>query len=126
MRHDIKHHIIGSPHRIGTNARKIVDALIHIIIHDTLGRSDTLTLHGKECRKQGGAHTRRNLQGAAWLGTVADHTGKVCHHVLDRVADTSKITTHQIGDTATATRAGYHATAESREFTQALLDIDSR
>ena len=36
MRHDIEHHFIGSSHRIGTNASEVVDALIHIIIYDTL------------------------------------------------------------------------------------------
>ena len=83
MRHNIEHHIIGGLHRIGTDRGKVVDALIHIIIYDALGRSHALALHGKERRKKGGAHTRRDLQGAAWLGTIADHTGKVCHHVLD-------------------------------------------
>ena len=53
MRHDIKHHIIGGLHRIGTDRGEVVDTLIHIIIHDTLGRSHTLTLH----RKEGGADT---------------------------------------------------------------------
>ena len=57
MCHDIKHHIIGGLHRIGTDRGKVVDTLIHIIIHDTLGRSYALTLHGKKSRKQGGTHT---------------------------------------------------------------------
>ena len=48
MRHDIKHHIIGSSHRIGTDAREVVDALIHIIIYDTLGRGYALALHREE------------------------------------------------------------------------------
>ena len=58
MCHDIEHHIIGGLHRIGTDRGEVVDTLIHIIIHDTLGRSYALTLHGKKSRKQGGAHTR--------------------------------------------------------------------
>ena len=57
MRHNIKHHIIGSSHRIGTNAREVVNALIHIIIYDTLGRGDTLAFHRKEGGKKGGADT---------------------------------------------------------------------
>ena len=57
MRHDIEHHIIGSSHRIGTDAREVVDALIHIIINNTLGRGDTLAFHRKEGRKEGGADT---------------------------------------------------------------------
>ena len=57
MCHDIKHHIIGSPHRIGTDAREVVDALIHIIIYDTLGRGDTLAFHRKKGGKEGGADT---------------------------------------------------------------------
>lgn len=57
MRHDIEHHIIGSSHRIGTNAREVVDALIHIIIYDTLGRGDTLAFHRKEGREKSGADT---------------------------------------------------------------------
>lgn len=57
MRHNIKHHIIGSSHRIGTDARKVVDALIHIIIYDTLGRGDTLAFHRKEGGKKSGADT---------------------------------------------------------------------
>ena len=57
MRHDIKHHIISSSHRIGTNASEVVDALIHIIIYDTLGRGDTLAFHRKEGGKKGGADT---------------------------------------------------------------------
>ena len=40
MRHDIEHHIIGSSHRIGTNAREVVDALIPIIIYDTLRKEE--------------------------------------------------------------------------------------
>ena len=113
MRHDIKHHIIGSSHRIGTDAREVVDALIHIIIYDTLGRGDTLAFHRKEGGKKGGAHTRRYLQGTAWLGTVANHNGEVCHHVLHRIADAGIIATHQIGNAATAARTGYHTTAKS-------------
>ena len=42
MRHDIEHHVIGSSHRISTNRCQIVDALIHIIIYDTLGRGYAL------------------------------------------------------------------------------------
>lgn len=57
MRHNIEHHIIGSSHRIGTDAREVVDALIHIIIYDTLGRGDTLAFHRKEGRKKSGADT---------------------------------------------------------------------
>ena len=57
MRHDIKHHIISSSHRIGTNASEVVDALIHIIIYDTLGRGDTLAFHRKEGGKKSGADT---------------------------------------------------------------------
>ena len=52
MCHDIKHHIISSSHRIGTDAREVVDALIHIIIYDTLGRGDTLAFHRKEGGKK--------------------------------------------------------------------------
>lgn len=48
MRHDIEHHVIGSSHRISTNGCQIVDALIHIIIYDTLGRGDALALHREE------------------------------------------------------------------------------
>ena len=48
MRHDIEHHIIGSSHRISTNGCQIVDALIHIIIYDTLGRGYALALHREE------------------------------------------------------------------------------
>ena len=48
MRHDIEHHVIGSSHRISTNGCQIVDALIHIIIYDTLGRGYALALHREE------------------------------------------------------------------------------
>ena len=112
MRHYVEHHIIGGSHRIGTDGGEVADALIHIIIHDTLGRCHALAFHRKKGRKKGGAHTRRNLQGTAWLGTIADHAGEVCHHVLHRIADAGIIATHQIGDTATATRAGHHTTAK--------------
>ena len=48
MRHDIEHHVIGSSHRISTDGCQIVDALIHIIIYDTLGRGYALALHREE------------------------------------------------------------------------------
>ena len=48
MRHDIEHHVIGSSHRISTNGCQIVDALIHIIIYDTLSRGYALALHREE------------------------------------------------------------------------------
>ena len=48
MRHNVEHHVIGSSHRISTDGCQIVDALIHIIIYDTLGRGYALALHRKE------------------------------------------------------------------------------
>ena len=48
MRHNVEHHVISSSHRISTDGCQIVDALIHIIIYDTLGRGYALALHRKE------------------------------------------------------------------------------
>ena len=48
MRHNVEHHVIGSSHRISTDGCQIVDALIHIIIYDTLGRGNALALHREE------------------------------------------------------------------------------
>ena len=48
MRHNVEHHVIGSSHRISTDGCQIVDALIHIIIYDTLGRGYALALHREE------------------------------------------------------------------------------
>ena len=59
MRHDIEHHFIGSSHRIGTNASEVVDALIHIIIYDTLGRGDTLAFHRKGGQKEENIHLKK-------------------------------------------------------------------
>lgn len=48
MRHNVEHHVIGSSHRISTDGCQIVNALIHIIIYDTLGRGNALALHREE------------------------------------------------------------------------------
>ena len=37
MCHNVQHHIIGGLHRIGSDGGEVVNALIHIIIHDALG-----------------------------------------------------------------------------------------
>ena len=57
MRHDVQYHVIGSPHRISTDGSKIMNALIHIIIHNTLGRSHALALHGEQSRQERRADT---------------------------------------------------------------------
>ena len=57
MRHDIKHHIIGSSHCIGTDARKVVDALIHIIIYDTLAEVTHLPSIERRAERRSGADT---------------------------------------------------------------------
>ena len=45
MCHNVQHHIIGSSHGIGTDGGEVVDALVHIIIHDALGRCYALAFH---------------------------------------------------------------------------------
>ena len=45
MCHNVQHHIIGSLHRIGSDGGEVVDALVHIIIHDALGRCYALAFH---------------------------------------------------------------------------------
>ena len=44
MGHDVEHHVVGGSHGVGTDTRKVVDALIYIIVNNTLGTRHTLAL----------------------------------------------------------------------------------
>ncbi|CDD20859.1 unknown [Prevotella sp. CAG:732] len=55
--HNAQYHIIGGTHGIRTNGGQVVDALIHIVIDDTLCRSHALAFHRQESGKQSRADT---------------------------------------------------------------------
>ena len=44
-----EHHVVGGSHGVGTDTREIVDALIYIVVNDTLGTRHTLALHREQC-----------------------------------------------------------------------------
>lgn len=100
--HDVQHHVVGNAHGIGTNARKVVDAAVNVVVDDAFGTADAFTFHGKECGKNGGAYSRGNLKCAAGLGSVTYHSRKISNHVLHRIANVVVVATHEIGDAATA------------------------
>ena len=62
LRHDFQHHIVGGTHGFFADAREVVDALIHAIVNDSLGRRDTSSLACQQSAEQSGAHSRTNFQ----------------------------------------------------------------
>ena len=47
--HDVQNHIIGFTHGLGTNAGKIVDALVNTVVHDTFVLRYAFALHSQQC-----------------------------------------------------------------------------
>ena len=83
-------------------------------------------LHGEHRTEHCRAHAAGELQGATWLRTVADHSRKVCYHILHREANLFEVAAHEICDTAAAARAGNHASAKCRQRAEVLFDIYCR
>ena len=124
MRHDIEHHVVSGAHGISPYRGKVVYAAVHVVIYDALRGAHAFSFHGQQGGKNGRRHARRYLEGAAGLGSVANHARQVGYHVLHRTTNSLIISTHQIGDATTATDAGHHATTQGRQLAQALLDIN--
>ena len=37
VRHDVEHHVVGGAHGFLADAGEVVDALVHVLVDDTLG-----------------------------------------------------------------------------------------
>ena len=122
--HDVEHHVVGVAHSIGTYARKVMDAAVNIVVNDAFGTAYTLAFHGEKGGEDCGAYTRRDFQCAAWLGTVAYHSGEICYHVFYGIADALVVTAHEIGDAAAAAYGGYDTSAEGGQLAEALLYVN--
>lgn len=126
LRHDFQHHIVGGAHGFFANAREVVNALVHAIVDDSLGRRDTSSLACQQSAEQSSAHSRTNLQRTTGLCPITNHASEVGYHVFHRVTHVRIIATHEIGDATTAADAGHHAPTKGAELAETLLDIDGR
>ena len=126
LRHDFQHHIVGGAHGFFADAREVVDALVHAIIDNSLGRRDTSALACQQSAEQSCAHSRTNLQRTTGLCPITNHASEVGYHVFHRVTHVRIIAAHEIGDTTTAADAGHHAPTKGTELTKTLLDLDGR
>ena len=109
---------------MGAQGRKIVQRVFHVVFDDAVGalHPDAARAHGR-CLA-GRVDTGGDLEGAVRLGTVADHTGHVAHHVLDGTADLMVAAAQQVGDAAGGTGAGHGRAAEVAQAAKLGFDPD--
>ena len=60
--HDVKDHLVGDTHGVGTDDRQVADRAVHIIVNDALGTGDMAALHSEHGAKQGSGDARRDFQ----------------------------------------------------------------
>ena len=92
--HDIKYQSVCFVHTLRTDAGEVADTAVHIVVDDTFYRSHALVFHGEDSRKNGCRYATGELQGAARLCTVANHTGDVGNHVLYGIGHLLVVTAH--------------------------------
>ena len=122
--HYVQYIMVGFVHAGSTYEGKIADAVVNIVVDNSLYARNAVVFHSQHRRKCSGRNSSGNLQRTARLGTVANHTGNVGNHILYRIANLLVGSTHQIGNATARTSRCYHAAAQSRQTTKALLDID--
>ena len=123
--HNIQHALVGFIHRVGAYADKVSDTLVYVFVYDSFYRRYAVALHGQHRRKHCCADARGQLQGAAGLCSVANHTCQIGDHVLHSKRHLFIRASHQIRNSATGTCCCHHTAAEGREGAEVLLDVDS-
>lgn len=108
--HDVEDASVRFVHGIGPNADEVTNALIHIVINDSLDTRNAVSLHGKHGRQDRRTHAAGQFQSAGWLGAITYHTGQISYHVLHCERGLFEGTTHEVSDATTRPRRGYDTT----------------
>ena len=83
MCHDVEHHPVCFIHTLRSNPRQISDALIDILVNNSLDRSNTTILHCHYRLQHSCRHSCRHLQSTTGFSSVTNHSGQIGYHVLN-------------------------------------------
>ena len=73
MGHDVEDEAAGHIHSLAADGGEVVNALVDIVIDDSLLRGDVLVLHGEHGAEHCGAHAAGEFERARGLGAITNH-----------------------------------------------------
>ena len=123
--HDVEDEVVGDFHAIVTDASEVADSAVDIIFHDAFGGVGVGVLHCQIRAEDSRSHSTGNLQCATRFGTVANHTRYIGNHILDGVGNLLVVAAHEVGDTCCRTCGSHHATAQGRQTSERLFDVNN-
>ena len=87
----------ASLHARGAQTAQVGDADFDIVVGDAFVAGHHGAVQGQHDGLDARAHGGGHLEGAAALGTVADHAGHIAHHVADGALHDRQIAAQQQG-----------------------------